>query len=203
MKKPKFLFFDLGGVCLSNGWDEKSRHRAAEHFSFSFDEMEKRHKPLFFDFEKGKIPLDDYLDKIMFYEKRPFSKEEFIRFIQDESKAHESTIKILAGLKKTNHYILATLNNEPLELNLFRIEKFRLRDYFSLFFSSCFLGARKPDPRIFEMVMQLTQCAPGDSLFIDDRLENAKAAEACGMRAIHLKKVEDLAAEFKTAGIEY
>ena len=202
MKKPKILFFDVGGVCLSNGWDEKSRRKAAKHFSFAFEEMERRHKPVFGPFEKGKISLNDYLSKILFYKKQPFSRDEFIRFMKAESKAHETTLKLLGPLKRKSGCLLATLNNEPLELNCFRIEKFGLRDYFSFFLSSCFLGVRKPEPEIFERALQLTQCVPEECLFIDDRLENVKAARALGLRTIHLKEVPELAAELKARGIE-
>ena len=200
MKKPKILFFDIGGVCLTNGWGEKSRRRAAEQFSLSFDEMEKRHKPIFGSFENGEVSLENYLEQVIFYEKRAFSKAQFFEFMKGESKPHESTFQILKQLKKQGH-LLAALNNEPLELNLFRIEKFQLQDYFSFFCSSCFLGVRKPDPKIFEKALQLTQCDPQECLFIDDRLENAKAAQSAGMQAIHLKEVQNLAAELKTHGI--
>lgn len=201
MSQLKVLFFDIGGVCLTNGWDEKTRRNAAEHFSLDFGEIEKRHNSLFESFERGETSLNDYLAEVIFYENRPFSRAEFIQFMEGESKPHETTFKILKQLKRKNGCLLAALNNESLELNRYRIEKFGLRDYFTFFFSSCFLGVRKPEVKIFEMALQVTQRNPGECLFIDDREENIRAAKAFGFNAIHLKKVERLAAELEVHGI--
>lgn len=195
MSKISALFFDVGGVCLTNGWDEESRGRAVKYFHLDGEEMESRHRLFFEKLDRGEMPLDDYLAKVIFFEKRPFSKEKFIRFMEGESKPYETTLKALRWLKEENRYLLAALNNESLELNRFRIEKFGLRDYFTAFFSSCYLGARKPEARIYEIALEVTQRKPGECLFIDDRQENVKAAQALGMRAIHLKNVEKLTAE--------
>jgi len=201
MSQLKVLFFDIGGVCLTDGWDEKTRRNAAEHFSLNFGKMEKRHKPLFKGLERGEILLNDYLAEVVFRENRSFSRAEFIRFMEGESKPHETTLKILKQLKRKSGCLLAALNNESLELNRYRIEKFGLRDYFTFFFSSCFLGARKPEAKIFEIALQVTQRKPSECLFIDDREENIRAAKASGFNAIHLKRVENLSSELVLWGI--
>ncbi len=125
MKKIPVIFFDVGGVCLTNGWDHISRERSTKKFSLDYEEMEKRHKPVFKKFEKGKLSLDQYLNEVVFFKKRNFSREDFTQFMFAQSKPIPATLKILAKL--TDEYKLCTLNNESKELNKFRINKFRTR----------------------------------------------------------------------------
>lgn len=51
----------------------------------------------------------------------------------------------------------------------------------------------KPDPRIYELAIERFGVEPGSTLFIDDRPENAKGAEAVGMRGHHFVSVDELA----------
>ena len=54
-------------------------------------------------------------------------------------------------------WLVATLNNESCELNEHRIKKFKLRELFSIFFTSCYLGVRKPDEKIYQLALGITQ----------------------------------------------
>ena len=187
---------------MTNGWDHISRQKAAAKFSLDYEETEKRHKPLFKKFEKGKLSLDEYLNQVVFFKGRNFSKSDFIEFMQSRSKAIESTIKILDKLKSVNNYQLVTLNNESRELNKFRIDKFKLAKYFECFFSSCYLGARKPEQEIFYASMHVLQKEPEECLFIDDREENYSAAIHYGLNTILLDKPANLQARLEEHNIE-
>ncbi len=190
--KIRALLFDVGGVCLTNGWDENSREEAANIFSLDFRETEKLHEKVFEDFERGDLTLEDYIDTVYFNTKRDFSREDVLRFMKDQSKPYDSTLEIVAELKKEGRYRLATINNEAYALNKFRIEKFRLARYFDNFFSSSYLHMRKPEPRIFRTVLNIMALSPEACLFIDDREENIGAALNEGMQCIHLTKVSEL-----------
>jgi putative hydrolase of the HAD superfamily len=60
-----------------NGWDSGERKRAAELFHLDLAEVDKRHHLTFDTYEIGKLSLDDYLDRIVFYEPRTFSRDDF------------------------------------------------------------------------------------------------------------------------------
>ena len=188
----KRIFFDVGGVCLTNGWDEAAREKAARHFSIDPDETEERHEQIFEKFEKGLISRNDYLDQAYFFKERSFSKEDFIRFMEGRSVPINSTFSVLEKLKKENRYELSTINNESLELNLYRIRNFKLNTYFSTFFSSCFLHLRKPEAEIFKKVLQMTQAIPEECLFIDDREENIEQAAKQGFQVIYANEINKL-----------
>ena len=67
------MFLDIGGVLLTNGWDHLARRRAAKHFNMKWPEMEDRHNLNFATYEEGKLTLEEYLGRVVFYEKRPFT----------------------------------------------------------------------------------------------------------------------------------
>jgi len=195
MAKITHLFFDLGGVCLTNAWDHISRELAAEQFRYDFESSETRHKRLFEDFETGRVSLARYLDQVIFYQARDFSKKEFVDFLKTQSLAHQSSLDIVRKLAAEKKYCLSTLNNESIELNQFRIDNFGLKQYFTNFFSSCFLGLTKPHLEIYKKVLQIMQTAGDQCLFIDDRKNNTDAAAQCGFQVLHLEKVSDLERE--------
>ena len=133
------IFFDVGGVCLTNGWDTGARRSAARHFSLDPEELERRHQARADALERGQLSLDAYLDDVIFRRRRSFSRDAFTSFMQAQSQPHPSVLSLIRHLASGGSYKLATINNESRELNRYRIDTFRLRDIFSAFFSSCYL----------------------------------------------------------------
>jgi len=201
MKEITHLFFDLGGVCLTNAWDHISREGAAEHFRYDFQESEERHKIVVEKFEIGEASRKDYLNEAIFFRERDFSEKQFVEFMESQSKAHPRSFEILKKLRSQNKYSISVLNNESLELNLFRIEKFGLRNYFTNFYSSCFLGVAKPNLEIYRKVLQITQTPANRCLLIDDRPPNVEAAAECGFQILHLPNVDELGEKLVKKGL--
>ncbi len=191
----RHLFFDLGGVVLTNGWDRHCRERVAADFGLDYDQFNARHYDVVAAFETGDMRINAYLDKTVFYKERDFSRDVFIDAMKGASARFDSSFTVLDQLKTADTHGLYSLNNESFDLNLYRIDHFGLRHYFDYFFSSCFLGAKKPDPLIFQRVLYITQFRAEECLFVDDRVGNAEAAAAQGFQAIHLAEVEKLGEE--------
>lgn len=192
MTKITHLFFDIGGVILTNGWDHISRERSTNYFGYAYEESDEKHYKISEKFETGKISREDYLDEVIFYKKRDFSKKDIIEFMESQSAAHQSSLDVLEKLCSQGEYHVSTLNNESLELNLFRMQKFELTKYFTNFFSSCFLGVKKPEVEIFQKVLWITQKNGEQCLFIDDREENLEGAKKCGFQTLYLPKIGEL-----------
>jgi len=195
------LFFDVGGVCLTNGWDTGARRSAARHLSLDLEELERRHQALADALERGEQSLDGYLDRVVFHRHRSFSRDAFISFMQAQSQPHPSVLSLI-HLASEGSYKLATINNESRELNRYRIDTFRLRNTFSTFFSSCYLRVRKPDARIYEIALDVMQAEPATSLFVDDREENVEGARALGIHTIHVTDLRVLTEQLIHAGVE-
>jgi putative hydrolase of the HAD superfamily len=196
------LFWDIGGVILTNGWDSASRRQAASVFQLDWDEFQDRHDLTYPAFDCGQVTLNEYLDRTLFYRPRSFTREEFTAFMFAQSKEYPETRAVLDSLAASGKYFLAAINNEPLELNQYRIEAFHLRKDFVVFFSSCYVGARKPDPTIYRLALQVTQSLPEQCVFIDDRPINLEHPRQLGLSVIHYQNPEQLRAELNRLGIE-
>ena len=87
------LFFDVGGVLLTNGWDTGARKLAAETFGLDYQEFQTRHEMLKTAFETGRLGLDTYVKKTVFYHERAFSPDEFKQFMYESSQLLGDTLE--------------------------------------------------------------------------------------------------------------
>ena len=197
MAEIKALFWDVGGVLLTNAWDHTQREQAIEKFRLERVEFAERHELVASSFERGKITLDDYLDRTVFYRVRPFTRDEFKNYMYSLSLPDEGALAFAKGLADSGKYRMGTINNESRELNSYRIEKFGLRAIFRVFISSCFVGLRKPEEAIYRLALDITQQAPESCCFIDDRALNLEVAKRLGMHTIKMDGVEQLRGELQ------
>jgi putative hydrolase of the HAD superfamily len=178
------LFLDLGGVLLTNGWDTQMRRLAAETFSLDFEEMNARHQLTFDTFEQGKISLDEYLDRSVFYEERPFTRDHFRTFMFAQSRPFPEMIEFVCRLKSHYKLKIAVVSNEGRELNTHRIGEFKLGAFIDFFVSSCFVHFRKPDADIFRIALDIAQVEPAQVAYIEDRPMFVEVAAGLGIRGI-------------------
>jgi putative hydrolase of the HAD superfamily len=180
------ILWDVGGVLLTNGWDQNERAAVLKKFQLDTEPFEQRHELANDPWEKGLMTAEEYLLRTVFYEPRPFTPAEFLQAMKERSTLLPNTaMRILQELAASEEIELAMLNNEARELNDYRIERFELGRYFDSFFSSCYVGLRKPDPKIFDLALDVLQRDAEEVAFIDDRQENCDAAAALGIHAIH------------------
>jgi putative hydrolase of the HAD superfamily len=178
------LFLDVGGVLLSNGWDRESRRRVAERFKIDYLEMDERHHLTFDTYEEGKLTLDEYLSRTVFYEERPFSVEDFRKAMFSLSRPFPEMIELICQLKARHRLKIAVVSNEGRELNEYRIKSFGLGSFVDFFISSCFVHFRKPDADIFRIALDIAQVAPEQVVYIEDRPLFAEVAESLGINPI-------------------
>ena len=202
MLRISAIFWDVGGVLLANGWDRAQREKALEQFHLDREEFNDRHEMLVSSFERGKISLDEYLDRTIFYRSRPFTRDEFRQFMFALSQPKSDELALAQELSRSGKYLMSTINNESREMNLYRIEKFGLREIFDIFISSCFVGLRKPERDIYRLALEITQKAPAQCCFIDDRDLNLESAEKLGMQTIRMQTAEQLRQELRKLGVQ-
>jgi putative hydrolase of the HAD superfamily len=200
MKQVRILFCDVGGVLLTNAWDHQERRRAVEQFRLQDEDFETRHKQAVPDFETGKITLDEYLQRTVFYQQRTFSRDDFRNYMLSQSKPKTDVLDFARAI--AGKCIMAAINNESRELNEYRIRTFQLAQIFDLFVSSCYVGLRKPDERIYRLALDLVQKTGDQACFIDDRPENIEGARRSGMRTILMQDLPQLKKDLQSIGIE-
>lgn len=188
----KVLFLDIGGVLLTNGWGHESRQKAAAEFGFDYATMNALHEIVFDVYEQGAVSLDYYLDTVLFYEQRPFTKKRFVDFMLSQSRLLPGTLDWLFAWKKTKPGLkIFSINNEPKELQEYRVNTFGLKHLFDGFICSCDVGLRKPNPRIYQLAMAVAAVLPEECVYIDDREVLVRAGAGQGMRAKTHKNFED------------
>ncbi len=178
------LFLDISGVLLTNGWDHHARKRAAINFKLKFSDIEDRHHLIFEIYEKGKITLEEYLNLVVFYQKRSFTRAQFRRFMFAQSKPYSEMIEMVTQLKVRHGLKIVVVSNEARELNAYRIRTFKLNRFIDSFISSCFVHIRKPDKEIFRLALDIAQAEPQKVLYIENTPMFVEIAEGLGIRSI-------------------
>jgi putative hydrolase of the HAD superfamily len=201
MTEIRALFWDVGGVLLSNAWDHTQRADALAKFGLDEKEFSARHELVVSSFERGKISLDEYLELTVFYTPRPFSPNDFRDYMLTLSQPMPEVLDFARALAASGKYFLGTLNNESRELNLYRMDQFHLREIFRLFVSSCFVGLRKPETGIYQLALDITQIPPPQCCFLDDRALNLECAARLGMKTIQMKSLAQLKESLSALGV--
>jgi putative hydrolase of the HAD superfamily len=178
------LFLDIGGVLLTNGWDHHARRRAAKHFQLNWAQMQERHELNFETHEENKITFREYLDRVIFWEKRPFTRAEFRQFMFAQSKPFTEMIEMVRGLKVEHRLKIIVVSNEAREVNAYRIHRFKLDGFVDAFISSCFVRLRKPDADIFRLALDVAQASAGQIVYIENTPLFVQVAEGLGIRSI-------------------
>jgi putative hydrolase of the HAD superfamily len=197
----KAIFLDIGGVLLTNGWDHHARERAAGHFSLEINELNDRHRIIFDSYESGKMSLTQYLNLLIFYEKRTFTEAAVIEFIIAQSKPFPDMIRFITDLKKSTGIKIVAVNNEGREINEYRIASFGLNKIFDCFVSSCYVHTRKPDQDIYRLATDIANVSLDEVVYVDDRLIFIQAASEFGIRGIHHTSLNSTKEAFEKFGL--
>lgn len=202
-QQVRHVFFDIGGVLATNGWDRGSRKLAVENFGLDAEGFDSRHEAMAGPLDEGTVTLSEYVKFAVFNEPRSFTEQEFIAFMYEQSVPYQETIEIARAVAVGCEYWVMTLNNECDELNRYRIEKFGLNEIFDAFLSSCWLGLRKPTAAFYQRALDIAQANPATSVFIDDREQNIIPAKNLGMHVIQYQSATQLKAELRQLGIKF
>jgi putative hydrolase of the HAD superfamily len=196
------LFLDIGGVMLSNGWGHESRKLAAEKFNLNLSELEDRHHLTFVTYEEGKLTLKEYLNRVVFYQKRKFTPDQFKEFMFNQSTPFTEMIEFIQKLKEQNRLKIAVVNNEARELNEHRIKKFKLNQFIDFYISSCFVHFRKPDADIFRIALDIAQVPAEQVVYIENTQMFVDVARDLGIRSIMHKDYFSTSAELSMMGLK-
>ncbi len=195
------LFVDIGGVLLSNAWDHTIRAQAAVKFGLEAGEMNERHHLTFDTYEEGKLSLDEYLERVVFYQPRGFTREAFKQYMYAQSRPFPEMIELVRTLKRQYGLRIAAVSNEGRELTMYRVGQLRLGEFIDVFISSCFVHNRKPDKDIYRMALDIAQARPEEVAYLDDRAMFVEVARSLGIVGIVHSNTEQTKAELERLGL--
>ncbi|MFB9994390.1 HAD family hydrolase [Deinococcus oregonensis] len=194
------IFWDIGGVLLTNGWDREQRAGVVARFGLDAAEFAERHKLAVPELELGRMDLDAYLTQTVFYTSRDFTRDQFCEAMHQQSQPHPETLALARGL--AGRYRQYSLNNEGRDLNTYRVATYQLDAFLLGLFTSCYLGMMKPNPAIYRTALDLAGVRPEQAVMIDDRAQNAEAARSVGMHAVQYESAEQLRAALAALGVQ-
>jgi len=196
------IIFDLGGVLID--WNPKRLFRKifeteqeiddflANVCTMDWNEQQDAGRSLE---EATNILLDRFPD----YE-TPI-KAYYSRWSEMLGGAIEGTTAILENLKENREYQLLALTNWSAETFPIAQERFDFLNYFEDILVSGEVKLKKPDPRIYRMLLEAHQLQASSAVFIDDSARNIAAAAVLGIQSIHFQNPEQLQSELKQLGI--
>ena len=200
----KTIFWDVGGVLLTNGWDIDQRGRVLASLGVNVAAYEAVHDEVNFFWERGLISAQDFFERTVL-ETNPqlgLTFDGLWKLVCGESRVlYPECFDMIANLRRTGVYRVATLNNESKELNRYRIDTFHLRSFFDYFICSGYIHEMKPLPEIYRAAIDISGFAAETAVFIDDKRENCDAARGFGMNAIHFESPAQLRGAFAQLGI--
>jgi putative hydrolase of the HAD superfamily len=201
-EKIKYLFVDIGGVMLTDGWGHGSRKLAVKEFGLNPAEMEKRHNQAFETYELDKLTITEYLNRVVFYEKRSFTQNQFRQFMFAQSKPYPKMIDLIRRLKTEHELKIIVVSNEGRALNSHRIRKFNLNEFVDFFISSCYVQLRKPDIDIFRLALDTAQAPVEQVVYIENTPMFVKIAEGMGIKSILHNNYESTCGKLAFFGLE-
>ena len=177
------------------------RRRAAEKFSLDFEEMNARHHLTIETYEAGKLSLPKYLERVVFFEKRLFSREEFREYMFAQSERLPGMIEFFRELRTRHRLKVVAVSNEGRELTEHRVHRFELHRLIDFFISSCFVHFRKPDEDIYRLALDTAQARPEQVAYIDDRKMFVEIARSFGIKGIHHQGLDQTRAALAEMGL--
>ncbi|MDB4655500.1 HAD family phosphatase [Flavobacteriales bacterium] len=190
----KNIIFDLGGVILN--LDYQLTISAFEKLGSGDVEVkysQLQQVNLFDEYERGEMSSSSFRQGI---------RESFGLSLPDEEidKAWNAMLldlpierlQLLSDLRKTKNLVLLS-NTNAIHINSFSgyLKEHHatedLSGYFDKLYYSFEMGMRKPEPRIFQFVLDEQNYNPRETLFIDDSPQHIEAAQTLGVNTYHIR----------------
>ena len=193
---------DIGGVLLSDGWDHRARKRAMKQFQIEAVEMETRHQMVFDTYEEGKLTEEQYLDLVVFFRNRPFTRAEFRKFMFEQSTPYPEMLALVGELKAKYRLKILAVSNEARVLNDYRIQKFKLDDIVDAYISSCYVHLRKPDADIFRLALDVAHTPAQQVAYVENTPMFVKIATGLGIRSVLHTDYRSTCAKLASFGLQ-
>lgn len=180
---PRDVIFDIGNVLLFFDFQIFAR-KIAGQCGFPATELLPRLEEHMWELEARGLPVDEFFPRAAQRLNYCGNPADFVRAWQEIFEPNEPVIEFATQLKASGHRLFLLSNTNP-----WHAEHFLARyPVFALFDDRVFSheeGCAKPEARIFQIARERFGVSPGDTLYIDDRLENVEAGRLAGFRVFH------------------
>jgi putative hydrolase of the HAD superfamily len=153
-------------------------------FKLEAVEMEARHQMVFDTYEEGKLTENEYLDHVVFFRSRPFTRTAFRKFMFAQSTPYPRMLALVRELKAKYQLKIVAVSNEARVLNDYRILKFKLDAIVDAYISSCYVHLRKPDADIFRLALDVAHTPAQQVVYVENTPMFVKIATGLGIRSV-------------------
>jgi len=199
-REVRLLVFDMGHVLIDFEWVAVcGQFAAAAGVSLDEFQVALAHVATM-GYETGRVDTRGFLSRLNELLGTAMGITEFTRMWNHEFRENIEMANLLARLK--GDYPLYLLSNTNENHYRFIQESFDVERHFDELILSYLVECAKPDPAIYEHVMERSGLSPSECLFVDDLEDNVRAARSLGMHAILFRGHGDLIEQFTRYGIE-
>ncbi len=188
----KNIVFDLGGVVFHRDSKKVSREMI-DFFAFIFSAK----MPVFWEeYDRGTLTYDEVLDELSRLKGCDRTvAESYLREALARQEAIPETAALIRDLKKAgyNLYVLSNMSREFIDF----LRQTEIYSQFDGEVVSCEERVIKPEPRIYEILLNRFGLNPAETLFIDDRRSNLEGAAAFGIATFHFRDPETSCAQLR------
>jgi putative hydrolase of the HAD superfamily len=187
------VIFDYGMV-LSNPADPEAHQRMISVSGLSREELDRCYWQNRHSYDLG-MTGSEFWQKVASDAGTTFTPEQIEGLIESDilmwTSLNEEMLGWVVALQNAG-YRTAILSNMVWEIMGYMRQEFGWLSWFQHHTWSCELGIGKPDAGIYLHTCEKLDVLPSEALFIDDKIENVKGAEAAGLHAIQFSSVDQL-----------
>ena len=202
MKKYTALIFDLGKVIFDVSFENIFKFWANVS-NQQFDDLKTQFQfdDTFNQFERNDISPEQFRKIVSEQLSMQLSDEEF-----DEGwcslylEPYNGIEKLLVNLKY-DYRLVALTNTNVIHNNIWRLKYADILKHFEKIFSSHELQTRKPEKKIYKIVLDYLQCQPEETVFLDDNIDNINGAKKLGISSILVESQEQMKMELYSLGL--
>jgi epoxide hydrolase-like predicted phosphatase len=186
----KAIIFDWGGVLIKEPGNEV-RKLVASAFNVSAKEFIHAYERYHDSFQRGGISEGELWEKLAFENQwsKPSSTSLWHDAFAHAYQEKQDVITVAKKLKDNGYKIGFLSNTEEPGKTFFQERKY---DFFDVAVFSCAEGFRKPEPELYNILLQRLGIEANETAFVDDRKENVQAAIKLGMCGILYTTTEQL-----------
>jgi putative hydrolase of the HAD superfamily len=198
---PQAIVFDFGSVMTKDSNWKAMDDFVRESFSLSQEMFDVANLDKYESLAQGKTDEEFWLsyanDNAI---ELPSHWAASFRSVMQTSLGVNLKMYALVGELQEQNILVAMLSNTTERRSkIFR--SFGLYKPFDPCLLSCEIGLRKPDPKVYELLLKTLNLPAQEVIFVDDKLENIEAAKKLGIDAILFESEEQLKRELAQRGV--
>lgn len=198
----KTVIFDLGGVLID--WNPRNMYRKIFDDEAKMEFFLANITTMHWNEEQDAGRKLSVATELLVAKHPEFEMEiraYYERWTEMLNGAIEETVKILETIKDSKNYRLYALTNWSGELFHHALERFDFLQYFEGILVSGDEGMKKPDIRIYNLILNRYNIEAETSVFIDDNFRNIEGARKANIQAIHFQSPEQLRQDLESMGV--